>query len=300
MTTNTVGAVIDRLFLQYLTPADAQDKMVRLGADITTTTQTEVELGAFAIPEDEALLRSAALIEAELEMMRVVSYDTTTRLITVERNVYSTDAALHTTPLMMTMNPLFPRWLAFAAVADNIIQLHPSLFTARNELLSPTTDRVYAIADDLAVHVEEIWPNGWSYGPGIDGRIVDYHPLTGGRSLLTNVSGSSVWLRYKRRMGIPTDETDLLDKIGVDERWVNIIIAGAAADLLAGRDISAVHSEWIKSVLEAENIRVGTRLSIAGGLRQYRNMLLKDSVKEMKSEYRTKVHMRDPMRMIVR
>jgi len=46
-------------------------------------------------------------------------------------------------------------------------------------------------------------------------------------------------------------------------------------------------------VLEAENIRVGTRMSIAGGLRQYRNMLIDDFAKEMRAEYKPKVRMRE-------
>jgi hypothetical protein len=72
---------------------------------------------------------------------------------------------------------------------------------------------------------------------------------------------------------------------------------GAAASLFAGRDIPASHTEWIAATLEAENIRVGTRLSIAGGLRQYRNMLLTDAQREMKAEdsQKIKVHMRSPM-----
>ncbi len=100
-------------------------------------------------------------------------------------------------------------------------------------------------------------------------------------------------------MDKPTSETDELKDLGVDERWIQIILVGAAADLIVGRDLPAAQTEWVKSVLESENIRVGTRLSIAGGLRQYRNMLLNDAAKEMRAEYRPKVRMRDPMKSIV-
>ncbi len=100
-------------------------------------------------------------------------------------------------------------------------------------------------------------------------------------------------------MAKATSEDDTLTDLGLDERWVNIVMTGAAADLMTGKDIPASRTEWVKSVLEAENIRVGTRMSIAGGLRQYRNMLLDDASKEMKAEYGPKIRMRNPMRSIV-
>jgi hypothetical protein len=122
--------------------------------------------------------------------------------------------------------------------------------------------------------------------------------MTGGRSLITNSDTGSVWLRYRKRMGKATSEADLLSELGVDERWATIVLVGAAADLIVGRDVPAAQTEWIKSVLEAENIRVGTRMSIAGGLRQYRGMLINEAMKEMKAEYRPKVSMRNTFKQV--
>jgi len=95
-------------------------------------------------------------------------------------------------------------------------------------------------------------------------------------------------------MLVPTSPTDTLDSLGVDPRWVIAVMAGAAADLLVGRDLPAARTEWVKSVLEAENIRVGTRMSLSGGLRQYRNGLVEDYAAEMSAEYKPKMHMRSP------
>ena len=93
-------------------------------------------------------------------------------------------------------------------------------------------------------------------------------------------------------MGKAVEESDVLADLGLDERWSTIVLIGAAADLLVGRDVPAAQTEWVKSVLEAENIRVGTRMSISGGLRQYHGLLLKAAMKEMKAEYRPTVRMR--------
>lgn len=291
-TTYTVGSVMDRLYATYLTPPDAQYAQARLGSTISTPAQTTVILSGFAVPEDEALLRSGALLEIEQELMRVVSYDASAGTATVDRGEYDTPTSTYSTPKMVNLNPPFPRASVFEAVADNILSLYPSLFTVRTIELAPSGYKVYGIPDDLAVEISKLWPDVASDEWDIQGEIVDYHPDAGGRALMTDRYTGSVWLKYTRRMGKASAETDELADLGCDERWVTCVMAGAAADLLVGRDISAAHTEWVKNILEAENIRVGTRMSLAGGLREYRRMLLDDFRREMKAEYGTRVRMK--------
>ena len=293
----TVGDVIERLNLQWLTPPNGQDIQLQLGGDILDTTQTEVAIGAFSVPEDEALLRQGSLLEVDQEIMRVVAYNTVTGTVTVTRGVYGTEAVVHLTPRLMSLNPAFPRATIFEAVADNIVTLYPKLYTARSANLVPVNGLVAAIESE-AVEVIEIWQGDFASTVDVKARIVDFHPAVGGRAIILNRGIGSFWARYKRRMTKTTDETDLLEDLGVDERWVNIVMAGAAADLMAGRDIDASHTEWIKSVLEAESIRVGTRMSIGAGLRQYRGMLLTDAAQEMDAEYNITVQMNDPFAVV--
>lgn len=288
----TVASIIDRLFITYLTPPDDQYAQVALGSNIDDS-QTTIILGAFTIPEDEALLRQGSLLELDQELVRVVSYDATQNTVTVERGEYGTVKVAHTIPLLINLNPTYTRAAVFEAVADNIILLYPKLFTTDNAYLSTVSAGVFPINDELCVEVLSAWADGWSGHRNIQAEVLDFHQLAGGRCIITEGrNAGSLWFRYRRRMAKATAETDLLFDLGMDERWVNIVMTGTAADVLVGRDIPAARTEWIKSVLEAENIRVGTRLSIAGGLRQYRNMLLDDAAKEMQAEYRPKVHMR--------
>jgi hypothetical protein len=295
----TLEAVIDRLLVSYLTPANDQDIQVRLGSGVDDSTQT-ITLGGFTIPEDEALLRQGSILELERELVRVVEYDDLAGSVTVTRGIYSTTPAAHTTPLLMNLNPQFTRDTVFQAVADTIITLYPRLFTTNVEYLSTVSGGVFPINDDLAVELLSAWVDGWTGSTEVHGEIVDYHPLAGGRAIILNhPMGGAMWMRYRRRMARAESEADTLDDLGVDERWVNIIMAGAAADLLAGKDIPASETEWVKSVLEAENIQVGTRMSIAGGLRQYHGMLLDRAANEMRAEYKPKVRMRNPMKSIV-
>jgi hypothetical protein len=199
----------------------------------------------------------------------------------------------------MNLNPPYARSVVFDAVADNIITLYPSLYTAKEEYITRVAPGVFPMYDELAVELLTAWGDSWTSDTDIQGEIVDFHQLTGGRTLLLNhASAGSMWVRYRRRMGKAASETDLLSDLGVDERWVNIVMAGAAADLFMGRDIPAAQTEWVKSVLEAESIPVGTRTSIAGTLRRYRTALLKDAMKEMSAEYRPKIRMRPAMKQV--
>ncbi|RKZ96185.1 MAG: hypothetical protein DRQ40_01745 [Gammaproteobacteria bacterium] len=306
----TVGSIMERVLQQILTPPDAQYAQVAMLTDLEVDTTT-FTIGQFTIPEDESLLRQGSLLEAKQELMRVVSYDSTPGVVTVIRGEYGTVATAHAAPLFLNMNPTYTRAAIFESVADNLITLSPKLFTAANELLTSITDGVFPIGDDLAVEVLDVNPGDFTTELDLHGTIVDFHPMAGGRALILNVGSQggsnyslatgqmvsnsaamgTVWLRYRRRMAKATSESDTLHDLGVDERWVRIVMFGVAADLFAGRDIPAAETQWVKSVLEAENIRVGSRMSIAGGLYQLRGMLLDDAQAEMKSEYRTRVTM---------
>ena len=295
----TVASVMNRLFVAILTPPDAQSAQVALAADIDALV-TDITVGDFTIREDEALLRQGSILELGQELVRVVSYDAITSTVSVTRGEYGTVPAAHLVPLLMNLNPVYTRATVFESVADNIITLYPRLFTTSQEYISTVSAGIFPMTDDLAVEVLSAWADGWTGSTDIMAEIVDFHQLTGGRSVITNhATAGALWFRYRRRMGKATSEADTLVSLGVDERWVNIVMLGTAADLLAGRDLTAAQTEWVKSVLEAENIRVGSRMSIAGGLYQLRNMRLDDASAEMKAEYKTRVHMRNPMKVIV-
>lgn len=293
---STVGAVLDRLYRTYLEPPDYQPVLALLSSSVNDIT-TSIPIASFTVPEDEQLLRINSLLECERELMRITAYDGASKTATVVRGVEGTTADAHSTDDVVKINPPFPRESAFQAVADNILTLHPTLYTVLTKNISAANGNIGGIDDNLAIDVIEIWPDHWNISDeNFDARIVDYHPAVGGRAVITNIWTGAFWIKYRRRMGTATAETNTLDDLGVDERWSNIVMAGAAADLLVGRDISRSHTEWVGQVLEAESIRVGTRQSIGFGLAQYRDLLLKRAGREMSAEYKPKVHMRNALR----
>ncbi len=298
----TVGAIIDRLYRTYLYPPDARPAQALLAIGVDASIQT-VNVGNFIIPEDEELMANGTVIEIDSELMQTTAFDPLTGDATVIREIMGTTAAIHAINSLITLSPPYARQSVLESVADNILTLYPKVFTVTTAAITEMGGGIYPLDDSLAVEVIEVWSDGMSTRD-IDGRIVDFHNIVGGRALITNVSASAVWVRYRRRFGDlskeDTGEATTLETLGMEERWVNIVMAGAAADLFSGRDLPASHVDWVGAVLQAENIPVGTRSSIARNLAGYRTHLLDQAKKEMRAEYRTKVHMRPATQVVSR
>jgi len=292
MSDATVRDIQTRLYRTYLYPPDYQP-ITNFLAQKLDATDTTIKMSAWSVPEDENLLRVGSILEAGLELMLVTDYDENLKIVTVLRGIYGTPLSELEVGNPIIMNPPFSQYSAYQAIQDNITTLYPKLWTVSADNLVEVTSGVAPIQDDLAVEVVTVWTEDQSLSPNIHGEIVDYHPSTGGRSLITNVPSGAVWLRYKRRMGRVESLTDLLDDLGVDERWINIIMVGAAADLMAGRDIPKSQSEWIGQTLEAETVQVGVRASLSVGLARYRELLMERAQREMQGEYRPKIRMRN-------
>ncbi len=296
----TVGAIVDRLLRTYLYPPDARPTQAFVSTQ-QLIAATALVLKNFVVPEDEDLMAAGVVVEVGSELQQVTAYDPLTLTATVIRSFMGTTAIQHEVDDPVILSPSFPRLSVVQAISDNIITLYPKLYTVTTGSVVSIAAGISALDDPLAVEVVECWEDGFSSSTDMDARIVDYHPSTGGRALITNLRSGHVWVRYRRRFGdAEDDETMTLEDLGMEERWVNIVMIGAAADLFAGRDLTASQTRWVGAVLEAESIPVGTRSQLARQLVQYRDHLLTQAQKEMRAEYRAKVHMRPTSQMVTR
>jgi hypothetical protein len=295
----TVQAIIDRLYRTYLEPPTYQPARCWLQNTVSSTTQDTFQLGAFSVPEDKELLRNGILIEAGQELLTVRGVDDPslpTPTVTVERGSYGTEPATYDPDTEIRLSPMFSKASAFEAVRDNIITLHPKLFTIDIEHVSPVGPAVYPCHDGLAISVESAWPFEGMTNIDVTVKIVEHHPIVGGRAYIASGWAGDLWIRYRRRMGVATDVTDTLESIGMDAVWSNIVTAGAAADMMAGRDIPASHTDYVSKIIEPEMVPVGTKQSLAVGLRRYRDYLIEGFASEMKAEYKPVVRRRSPFK----
>lgn len=300
-----VQSVMDRLYRAYLEPPVYQPMRCFLINTVSTTTATGFQLGNFAVAEDKMMLRNGLVLEVGDEMLVVQSIDSLTATnptVTVLRAQYGTTASTYTPGTEIRMSPLFPKQSSFEAIRDNIISLHPKLFTVRQAYVVPVGDGVYPCDDPLAVSVQSAWPHDANHRVmlGVTAQIVDYHPLVDGRAFVAAGCNTDLWIRYHRRMGVATSMTDELDNLGVEDVWVPIVLAGAAADLMVGRDLPETVVDWVTKAVDTEAVSVGSRQSLAIGLRRYRDYLLNTYAKEMQSEYKPVVVARNPFRQAQR
>lgn len=296
---STIADVIERMFRTYLYPPDHRPAQCLLKVAIDSD-DLSVGFKNFVIPEDEELVKVGAFIEIGSELIEITSYDEPTTTAGVLRGRMGTTAASHSVDDPILISPPYPRLSVFEAIADNIITLYPRLYQVSNAEVVPVAGNVAPLDDPLAVEVVEAWVDGGGGTQDIDARIVDFHPQVGGRALVSNLYTGDLWVKYRKRFGEPTTETDTLASLGVEQRWANIVIIGAAADLFAGRDIPHSQVEWVEAVLQAENIPVGTRSSVAQRLASYREYLIENAKREMRAEYKAKTHMRGPVQVRVR
>lgn len=297
-----IKTLIDRLYRTYLEPPDFRPIEVQLAGPLTAdATDTILTVSGFIVPEDEDLLKVGSIIEVDQELMQVIAYDQGLSQITVIRGFLSTTLTSYGVGLVLgKLAPTYPRSSVYEAVADNIITLYPKLYTVNTVNLVTIANGIAGIEDPLAVEVLEVWPDGMQNDIDYHARIVDFHPAVGGRAVITNHWMGALWVKYRRRFAKVTSEADTLTALGLDDRWVNIVIIGAAADLMAGRDIPSAQTEWIQQVLQAENIQVGQRSSVAVGLARYRELLITRAESEMSAEYRPKVRMRNAFDQVAR
>lgn len=283
----TVGDLADRCFRTYLEPPHLQPAHCLLAIAIDAD-DTSITLGSFSIPEDEELVREGVILELDRELVRVTAYDEGTSVATVQREVMGTTAAAHVISTLIKLAPPYPRQSVFEAVADNIITLYPDLYSVDAALISTQGGLVAAMEDPLAVEIIEVWSSQMSV-VDMNARLVDFHPAVGQRAVITDYPMGSYWIRYRKRFGSATTEGDLLATLGVDQRWEQIVVVGACADLLAGADIGPSHTSFIQAAIEAEQIPPGTRVNLAQSLANYRQRLLNEAKQEMRAEYRTRV-----------
>lgn len=296
---STVQTIIDRLFRTYLTPPDAQYAQVPLAVSIDAATD-EAQLGSFTIAEDENLLRQGSLLELDQELVRVQSYDSLNRVATISRGQYGTEAQAHATPTLINVNPAYPAQSVFEAVRDNILQLYPKLYTVRSEALASVSGNVFPLSNPLIAQVLRVWPDQASVEVDIAAESVEFHPQAAGPAIVTKVDVGSIWVRYRSRMAVAESPEDKLVDLGMEDVWASIVMAGAAADLFAGRDLPKSHVDWVGAVLEAENIPVGTRTQLSTGLARYRELLISRFSKEMRGADSNKatVYINDPFSQV--
>ena len=323
MSTN-IGNLVDRVYREYLEPMDDLTSYTVLneGGTLTASDTVITFNGDLLTQEEEDAMDAGTIIECERELMRCVSLDTVNNQVTVVRGVRGTTAAEHVDGSVLKIAPPFPRKNVFDAVCDQIKNLFPTLFAVETQ--SITTGTGYTLigsydapgTHNYLVSILSAISQYTDFSAGSDTTGVNFSPVTCSLVELPNpftytdsdgvsrtityttgpstvhaiqfagiASGHTAHVTFKKKFIEPTAETDTLATVGLEDEYVPIIMAGVAAQMMAGRDIPAATADYITDQLATSNFPVGSSNSVRNSLLQYQQLLINQARKYLRAKY---------------
>ena len=320
----TIGNLVDRIYREYLEPNDdIQSFTVLTGALAADTTDNTINYNNdYLTTEEEDALSAGAFIEINQELMMVVSLNTAAETITVKRAARGTTLAAHSIDDDIKVNPPFPRKVVYDAVVDQINNLFPTLFAV--ETVSVTSSDGYTLlgtydspgTNNYLISVLKAISQYTDFSAGSDQTGIIFQPVSvelielpnpftytddnGTERTITYTSGPNnvkalqfysiqqghtVYVTFKKKFVEPTAESDTLATVGLEDEYESIIMAGVAAQMIAGRDIPAATTEYITDSIQASVYPVNSSSSIRNSLLQYQQILIQQARKNLRARY---------------
>ncbi len=326
----TIGDLVDRTFREYLEPMDDIVSYTTLSTGINTTDTSVVFNGDLLSVEEEDSLDAGAIIEIGQELMICTDLNAVTNTITVTRAARGTTAATHTAGDLIKIAPPFPRKVVFDAVKDQINNLFPTLFAVDTQSVTSATgyvllgdyatpgthnyivsvikaisqytdftagsDTTGVVFNGVSCQLVEL-PNPFTYtdDSGTE-RTITYStgPSVVNALQFTNISaGHECFVTFKKKFIEPTAESDTLATIGLENEYEPVIMAGVAAQMISGRDIPTATADYITDQMGVQNFPTGSATSIRNSLLQYRNLLIEQARKYLRSKYPEAISIND-------
>ena len=319
---SNIGGLVDRVFREYLEPADDLNSYTALASGINASVTTVSFNSNLLTQEEEDVLDAGTLIEINHELMYCTDIDTVNNSVTVVRGARGTTAATHTAGDLIKIAPAFTRKAVFDAVCDQIKNLYPTLYAVETvESTSGTGYTLLGSYDSPGTNNYLVTPikaisqyTDWSAGSdqtgltfkGVAVELIDlpnpftYTDSTGTQRTITYTTGPSVvhalqfsgiasghtvYVTFKKKFIDPTAEDNTLANIGLENEYEPIIMAGAAAQMLSGRDIPSATADYITDQLSTATYPVGSSSNIRNGLLSYQATLIEQAKKDLKARY---------------
>ena len=319
---STIGNLVDRTYREYLEPMDDIVSYTTLSTTINDSATSVVFNGDLLSVEEEDALDAGAIIEIGQELMICTDLNAVTNTITVTRAARGTTATSHTAGDLIKISPPFPRKNVFDAVCDQIKNLFPTLFAVETQ--SVTTGTGYTLlgsqetpgTNNYIVSILSAISQYTDFTQNSDTTGVNFSPVTcslvelpnpftytdnnGTSKTITYTTGPSVvhaiqfaniatghtaHVTFKKKFIEPTSEDNTLANIGLEDEYVPIIMAGVAAQMMAGRDIPSATTDYITDQLSVSNFPVGSSNSVRNSLLQYQQLLVNQARKYLRAKY---------------
>jgi len=297
----TIGNLVDRVFREYLEPNDDIQSFTNLRLEISDTTSTTVSYESdFLTTEEEDAMGAGAFIEINQELMMVVSLNTADETLIVKRGARGTTAATHAQGDLVKINPPFIRLNVFNAVKDQIENLYPTLFAVETQTITSANGYVALTGSDdsrivaplKAVSQYTTLANGNETTVqfrGVSVELIDVPTSVTSTGKVVQFfgiqTGVDVHCTFKKKFGEVSSELTTLADVGLETEYEPIIMAGVAAQMIAGKDIPAATTEYITDSIQANVYPVGSSSNIRNSLLQYQQILIQQARKDLRARY---------------
>jgi len=250
--------------------------------------------------EEEDALDAGTIIEIGQELMICTELNAVTNSITVTRAARGTTATTHDAGDVIKITPQFPRVNVFNAVKDQIENLYPTLYAVETQTISSAVGYVALVgADDnrivaplkavsqyqeldagnqttvqfrgVAMELIEVPHSVTAYG-----KVVQFSGVS---------TGVNVHCTFKKKFGEVSLETTTLADVGLETEYEPIIMAGVAAQMIAGKDIPTYTSDYITEQMSVTNYPVNSSSNIRNSLLQYQQVLINQARKDLRARY---------------
>jgi hypothetical protein len=232
--------------------------------------------------------------------MLVVALNTADETLTVVRGARGSTAYTHDLGDLVKINPPFLRLNVFNAVKDQIENLYPTLFSVETQTITSANGYVALTGSDdsrivaplKAVSQYQSLASGSETTVqfrGVSIELIDVPTSVTASGKVVQFfgiqTGVSVHCTFKKKFGEVSNELTTLTDVGLETEYEPIIMAGVAAQMIAGRDIPAATTEYITDSIQASVYPVGSSSSIRNSLLQYQQILIQQARKDLRARY---------------
>jgi len=320
----TIGDLVNRVYREYLeAPDDLESYSYLTGGIDSTATTLAYDDNLFSSEEEDAL-GAGTIIEINKELMYTTGLNTVNNEITVTRGARGTTKTAHSAGDIIKVSPTFTRQAVYDAIVDQIENLYPTLFAVETQtitaksginILDGLTDN-YLVTPIKAISQYTDYDAGQdetgSQFRGVSVELVDLpNPFTytndagssvtltytGGPSVVHALqnygiaSGKTMYVSFKKKFVEPTNEDTTLAAVGLENEYEPIIMAGVAAQMVAGKDIGTLDAKYLTDQLAVQNAPIGSSNQIRNSLLQYQQLLIQQARKDLRARFPEPVSM---------
>ena len=296
----TIENLIDRTFREYLEPMEDMVSYTVLSGTLSTSDTSVGFNGDLLSIEEEDALDAGTIIEIGQELMICTELNAVTNSITVTRAARGTTATTHDAGDVIKITPQFPRVNVFNAVKDQIENLYPTLYAVETQTISSAVGYVALVgADDNRIvaplkavsQYQELDAGNQTTVQfrGVAMELIDVPTTVTASGKVVQFSGVStgvnVHCTFKKKFGEVSLETTTLADVGLETEYEPIIMAGVAAQMIAGKDIPTYTSDYITEQMAVTNYPVNSSSNIRNSLLQYQQVLINQARKDLRARY---------------